>query len=202
MRPRLPAALLAVVLLPVAQDVWAQSTGTPVFVTPRRNFRTYDWGATLSDPGPGFALEGFYTRTAGANDLRFRAGIHDVDNGATAFLVGVDFRAPIINYSESFPLDGALTAGLGGAFSDDGSVGFIPLGLSLGRRIDVENSSVTFQPYFQPLVAVTFGDNGDDELRFSLGFGVELGFSGDFDLEVSGSVGDYDGIAVSFGILH
>jgi hypothetical protein len=53
----------------------------------------------------------------------------------------------LLTHSSDFPLDGALTVGLGGVFYDGATVVRTPIGLSLGRRIDSRGSGVSFVPY-------------------------------------------------------
>lgn len=184
----------------------AQETGTPVFKAPYRAFENWEIGASLSDPkGASYAIEGFYSFGSGPNDFGLRAGYVD-QNPATAFAVGVDFRRRVIRASESFPLDGALTAGFGTQLAS-GSYDsfFIPVGISLGRRIDLENSKTSFVPYFQPVIVPTFysGDNAPDGgVDFALGLGVDIKFGGRLDIRVSGGIGDIDGVAIGLAYVH
>ena len=124
-------ALLALPLVPAA----AQETGTPNFKAPYRAFDEHEFGASFSDAeGISGALEGFYTYARGQNDFGVRAGFADPSGeGDTRFLLGGNFRTQVVRYSEDFPLDGALTVGLGGNIGDGDDVFFIPLGISLGR---------------------------------------------------------------------
>ncbi len=181
------------------RPAWGQSTGTPAFLAPYRAARTNELGATLSDPGEGVAVEGFYRFGRQPHDFGFRAGILDTD-GTTAGLFGVDYRVRVLTHDEDMPLDGALVLGVGAALSDQASVGYIPIGLSLGRRIDLEESAVSFVPYFEPLLTPTFGDRED--VLFSVGLGVDVRVSEHLDLRVGGALGDYDGISVSLAWLQ
>ncbi len=188
------------------QSAAAQETGTPVFKAPYRSFESWEMGASLSDPkGASYAIEGFYSFGSGPNDFGIRAGY--VDQGPQgAVAVGVDFRRRIIHASEKFPLDGALTVGFGtqlasGAYDRF----FVPIGISLGRRIDLENSKTSFVPYFQPVIVPTFygGDNAPDGgVDFALGLGVDIKFGGRIDLRVSGGIGDIDGVAIGLAYVH
>ena len=56
---------------------------------------------------------------------------------------------------------------------------------------------MSFVPYLQPVMIPTFSD-GDGELDFALGLGLDLRMTRHFDMRVSGSVGDLEGFAVSF----
>lgn len=197
MRKTLLALVLAVGL---AADAAAQTVGTPVFMAPYRAFKTSELGASFSDPGNGWALEGAYRIGVEKFDIGFRAGLWDW-NGAgdvsddTRFLAGTDVRFRVLEHTEKFPLDGALTAGIGGYFGHDSRV-YIPIGLALGRRIELEGGS-SFVPYLQPVLAPTFGE-GNDELLVGIGLGVDFKISKQFDLRVSGGIGDIEGIAIGF----
>ena len=184
----------------------AQETGTPVFKAPYRAFENWELGASLSDPkGASYAIEGFYSFGNGPNDFGIRGGY--VDQGPQgAVALGVDFRRRVIHASESFPLDGAITAGFGSQLASGAyDAFFIPVGISLGRRIDLENSKTSFVPYFQPVIVPTFysGDNAPDGgVDFALGLGVDIKFGGRLDVRVSGGIGDIDGVAIGLAYVH
>lgn len=185
----------------IAGRAAAQSTGMPLALAPERSFDKYTLGATLSDPGSGVAVEGWYGMVFGPGDITFRIGLWDTDRGSTAFLAGADYRQPLVAHSESFPLDGALTVGAGGSFTSDNSVFFVPVGFTLGRKFEVKDSDIRLQPYGEPIANFAFGDTGDN-FFFSLGLGLEIQFNDKFALDVSGALGDIDGISVSFGYLR
>jgi opacity protein-like surface antigen len=194
--------LLVAAVAGLVTQVNAQTVGTPVFMAPYRAFTKSEFSATFSDPGAGWALEGAYRYGSGKLDIGFRGGFWSVDSDANddlRFLAGAEVRVRVIEHTENFPLDGAFTAGVGGAFGDN-SVGFIPLGLSLGRRIELEDSDVSFVPYLQPVIGFTFGDNSD--AIFALGLGVDFKLSSRFDLRVTGGIGDIDGIGIGFAWVH
>lgn len=206
--PALAGFLL--VLIAVPAPAAAQTTGTPVFLAPYHAFRAHEWGGYFSDPGSGFTLEGSYRWGRGTSDVGIRLGVGDSNNGGgpffqgrsdTYFLGGVDFRQRVIRNSEGFPLDGALTVGLGGQFGDGFSTGFIPIGLSLGREVDLEGTETSFVPYFHPVFVPTFGDGSDDVL-FTIGLGVDIRFTRSFELRVAGALGDYDGISLGIAVLR
>ncbi|MBA3895448.1 MAG: outer membrane beta-barrel protein [Gemmatimonadales bacterium] len=181
----------------------AQETGTPVFKAPYRAFDNHEFGASLSDPGAGisFALEGFYRYGKGQNDFSVRGGFADVDGGDAAFLIGGDFRTQVLSYSESFPLDGALTLGLGGILGEGDDRFFLPVGLSLGRRFDVEGSTTTFVPYVHPNIVPVFG-SGDDDVAFTLGLGVDIRFGERWAVRASGGLGDIEGVGISLAYVR
>jgi hypothetical protein len=186
-----------------AAEAAAQETSTPIFKAPYRAFESHEFGASLSDPGSGigFALEGFYRYGQGQHDFSVRGGFADVQGANTAFLIGGDFRTQVLSYSESFPLDGALTLGLGGIFGEGDDIFLLPVGISLGRRFDVEGSSTTFVPYVHPNIVPVFGGSGDD-VQFTLGLGVDIRFGERWAVRASGGLGDIEGVGVSLAYLR
>ena len=199
MRGKLLSVAVAFVLLGTG-TAEAQTVGTPVFMAPYRAFTKFEVGGYISDPGgASWALEGFYRYGWKKNDVGFRLGVEDVGDN-TVVLVGADFRSRLLTHSQSFPLDGALTLGLGGAFGD-GSVVLIPVGFSLGRRIDLENSKVSFVPYVQPTLTPAFGSN-DSNVLFTLGLGVDIKVATQLDIRLTAGVGDQDGIGIGLSYLH
>ena len=204
MRPSVYGGIVVLALLAgSAASAGAQETGTPVFKAPYRAFQNHEFGASLSDPGEGvdFAIEGFYRYGKGQHDFSIRGGFEDVDGSDTIFLIGGDFRTQVVNYSESFPLDGALTLGLGGLFGEGDDIFLLPVGISLGRRFDVEGSSTTFVPYVHPNIVPAFG-GGDDDVLFTLGLGVDIKFGENWALRASGGLGDIEGVGISLAFLR
>jgi len=196
------SALAAVLLVLVAAPLAAQETGTPTYLGPDRLFTKTSFGATVSDPGDGIALEGTYRMVSGATaDFGFRLGFADPSgDGSTSFLLGGDYRTRLVNHTVDFPLDGALVIGVGASLADGANVLFTPIGFSLGRQILLENSTTSFVPYIVPTILPTFSD--DSNLNFAVGLGVDMKFGDRFDVNVSGSFGDLDGISFSFNWLH
>lgn len=189
--------------LVVAAPMAAQSTGTPVYQAPYRAFARSEIGISVSDPGVGFALEGSYRTTLGrTGDVGFRGGFADRSgrNDNTAVLLGGDYRQRLLDHSDAFPLDGSLTLGLGISSTDDLTIGYLPIGFSMGRRILVEGSSVSLVPYVHPVLAPTFGDR--DDVLFSLGFGLDARITPRLDLRFSAAIGDLDGIALTVAFLR
>jgi hypothetical protein len=180
----------------------AQETGTPIFDAPHRPFESHEFGGSLADPGDlgDLSLEGFYRFGRGPHDFGVRAGVLD-GPGDTGFLIGGDFRTRVLNYSESFPLDGALTLGLGGIFGDFDDIVLLPVGISLGRRFDVEGSATTFVPYVHPNIVPIFGGEGDD-VQFTLGLGVDIKFGEQWAVRASGGLGDIEGVGVTLAYLR
>ncbi|HET7468759.1 MAG TPA: hypothetical protein VFJ81_03755 [Gemmatimonadales bacterium] len=182
----------------------AQETGTPIFKAPYRAFTSHEVGVSLSDPGEGvsFALEGFYRYGKDANDFSLRGGFADLNgSGGTRLLVGGDFRTQVLSYSESFPLDGSLTLGVGANVGDGPDAYYIPVGVSLGRRFELEGSNTTFVPYAHPVIVPRFG-GGDSQVDFALGLGVDIRFSDQWAIRASGGIGDIDGVGISVAYLR
>jgi hypothetical protein len=179
----------------------AQETGTPVFKSPYRTFTSSEYGATFSDPGiADWALEGFYGYGRDRWDIGLRAGLVDAGD-ETGFVVGASARTRVLQSSETF----ALTLGIGGRFSDDFTSFFIPIGVSLGRRVMLEGSETSFVPYLHPVVVPVLGDDvGDDDVLLALGLGVDIKFSRSFDIRVAGAIGDdlYEGVSVGIAFIR
>ena len=194
------SVIVGLALALVAADVAsAQTLGTPIFQGPYRGFQRGEFMAAISDPGEGtsIALEAEYRFVPQRNfDVGFQAGYADGDNGGiNLFSFGGDIRFPIVRASETFPLDGSLTAGLGLIFGEnDFFGGLIPLGATLGRRVLLEGSQTSFVPWVHPVIAPAFGDI--DDAQFGVGLGVDIAFTPRFDLRVSGALGDYEGVGV------
>ncbi len=175
----------------------AQSTGFPSFNAPYRAFGDHEAGFAVSFPRTDdVAVEGLYRFGRGAFDIGIRGGILFIRNRFSddeIVAVGVEARQRILTHSDDFPADGALILGLGlqtGARND-----LIPsVGVSFGRRIDLEDSDVSIIPFVQPHLWWFMGDT--DDVLFSLGLGADFRLSPRFDLRVSAGVGDIDGFNV------
>ena len=205
MRRSLCGGILVLALLAgAAGRSAAQETGTPIFKAPYRAFTSHEFGVSLSDPGEGIslALEGFYRYGKDANDFSIRGGFADLNgSGGTRLLLGGDFRTQVLSYSESFPLDGSLTLGVGANVGDGPDAYYIPVGISLGRRFDLEGSNTTFVPYAHPVIVPTFG-GGDSHVNFALGLGVDIRFSESWAVRASGGIGDIDGVGISVAYIR
>jgi hypothetical protein len=198
---RVCGGLLVVALVGLsAGTAAAQETGTPMFKAPYRAFTSHEFGVALSDPGSEmqYGLEGFYGFGKGTNDFALRGGIADPEGaGDMRLLLGGDFRTRIVSYSESFPLDGALTVGAGLNFGDGDDLIYLPIGFSVGRRFELENSKVTFTPYAHPTLIPVVGASGGSDVGFALGLGVDMGLSQSLSARVSGGIGDLEGLGLA-----
>jgi hypothetical protein len=181
----------------------AQATGMPSFNAPYRAFRRSEIGIVLSFPnGGGTAFEGAYRWASGKFDIGLRGGIFSPGgNGTSQLLVGAEARERVVTHTEDFPLDGALILGVGGQFSSDSSFAVIPVGLSLGRRIDPRDSKISIVPYVQPTGFLVAG-NGTSDFLFSLGLGADFRLTPRFDARISAGLGDLEGVSLSAVWVH
>jgi hypothetical protein len=196
-RRMLPVCL--VVLAAAATVAHAQATGTPSFNAPYRAFENHEFGGTFSIPSGvvEWAAEGQYRFGHRKFDIGLRGGVLSFDGGGTDLILGVEGRGRVLEQSESFPLDGAIVVGVGTREFDSW---LIPGGLSLGRRVDVEDFS--FLPYVQPTVFLSTG-NGNTDLNFGLGLGADFNLGNTLDLRTS--VGLFDGpegVSISLVWVH
>lgn len=196
-------ALVVILLTTAANVTAAQETGTPMFKAPYRTFTEHEYGAALSDyEGVSFALEGFYRYGDGPHDLSLRGGFVDLgDDVGNQFLAGGDFRTRVLSYSETVPLDGSLTVGFGASVGDGPDFYRLPVGISLGRRFEVEGSETSFVPYAHPVIVPRFG-SGDDDVDFALGLGVDIRFGGSLAVQASGGLGDIEGVGLGLAIVR
>ena len=187
------AALALLATAAATQRVCAQATGLPTFFAPTRVFRSTELGATLSRPGgDATALEGRLGFALARADLALRAGYADPGGaGDGSFVAGIEARVPVLGHSPTFPLDGAFILGVGRAFEDGGGETFVPLGLSLGRRLRLDPGALHLTPYVQPTVIFT------SNTLFAVGLGVDVWIRGLPEVRVNWAVADMDGWSVS-----
>lgn len=192
---------MAVVAL--AGSLPAQATGMPTFNAPYRAFTRSEIGLIVSLPdGGGTAFEGAYRLASGRFDVGFRGGVFDQDapNADAALLIGVEARRRVITHSLDFPFDGAIVFGAGGHFVSGNSLLIIPIGLSLGRRVDFQGSTLRMVPYIQPTGFIV-GNDGS-EFNFALGLGADFRFSPGFEGRLSAGLGDLEGVSIGFVWVH
>lgn len=195
-------AFVVAALSSLAASMHAQVTEMPSFNAPYRAFQRSELGGVVSFPdGGGTAFEGVYRYASGTLDIGLRGGFFAPGNNlSTAVLLGVEARERVITHTVDFPLDGALIFGLGSELVSNASSFNIPLGLSLGRRVDPQGSSVSIVPYVQPTLAFIAGDRPSD-LIFALGLGADFRLSRVLDARVSGGLGDRPLTGVSIGAV-
>ena len=187
----------------LASGAVAQATGTPSYNAPYRAFRRSEFGAVLSFPnGGGTAFEGAYRVARGKFDLGFRGGIFMPGGNANShLLVGAEARERVVTHTEDFPLDGALIVGIGGEFASGSSALIVPVGLSLGRRVDPRDSKISIVPYVQPTGFFVAG-SGTSDFLFALGLGADFRLSPRFDARISAGLGDLEGVSLSAVWVH
>jgi hypothetical protein len=185
-------------LLIAGSNAAAQATGTASYNAPYRAFQSYEFGGTVSfNQGDVTGVEGQFRFGYKAFDIGARGGMA-FSSGDDAFIIGVEGRGRVLTHTEQLPFDGAVIAGFGMAF-DGGTNGNIPIGLSLGRRLNLEGSDISIVPYVQPTFNLVFGDAGT-HTGFSFGLGADVRLSRFFDARVSGGFGTTwapEGIAIS-----
>lgn len=196
--------LAVTTILALAADAAAQATGTPTFNAPYRAFTRSEFGALLSFPdGGGSAIEGAYRMASGKFDIGFKAGFLDSKGpGDVVLLVGAEARQRVISHTVDFPFDGALVLGIGGQFVSNNSLLVVPVGLSLGRRIDPRGSTVSIVPYVQPTLFILGGSGLQDHVQFSLGLGGDFRLTPRFDGRISVGLGDVEGVSLGFVWVH
>jgi len=185
-------------LMIASSSAAAQATGTASFNAPYRAFDKYEFGGTVSfNTGDVTGVEGQFRFGYRAFDIGLRGGVAFTP-GDDAVLLGVEGRGRVLTHSEQMPLDGAVVTGLGFVFNNGTTVN-VPVGLSLGRRLNLENSDISVIPYVQPTLNMVFGDPGG-HVGFSFGLGADVRLSRFFDARVSGGFGtDWapEGISIS-----
>ena len=187
----------------VVSTAAAQATGMPTFNAPYRAFTRSEIGLVLSFPdGGGTAFEGAYRVSNGKFDLGFRGGIFTPGGtGSSVLLIGTEARERVVSHTQDFPLDGALILGVGGQFVSGSSALIIPVGLSLGRRIDPRDSKISIVPYVQPTGFFVAGSAPSDFL-FDLGLGADFRLTPRFDARISAGLGDLEGVSLSAVWVH
>ena len=191
------AAAMTIASFALVSAAAGQATGLPTFNAPYRSFDRHEAGFTLTFPGlEDEAVEGVYRFGRGSFDVAVRGGVWFIETAGFSdeiLVLGAEARQRIITHSADFPADGALIIGAGVRFGavDD----FIPsVGVSFGRRLDVEDSDVSIIPFVQPHLWWFTGDTRD--MAFSLGLGADFRLSPRFDLRVSAGLGDIDGVSL------
>jgi hypothetical protein len=201
---RYASLLLAILTVSGARVARGQATGTTTFNAPYRAFQRSEIGVLLSFPdGGGTAVEGAYRYASGKFDIGFKAGFLDTPGpGNTVFLVGAEARERVITHTVDFPLDGALIVGAGGNFVSGNSALLFPVGLSLGRRVDPQGSTVSIVPYVQPTLFLIAGNNVVDHVQFALGLGTDFRLTRRFDARISAGLGDVEGVSIGAVWVH
>jgi hypothetical protein len=188
--------------LALAAPLGAQTTGMPSYNAPYRAFERTELGAVVSFPrGSGTAFEGVYRYAQGRFDLGVRVGMFDPGGAAkTRLLLGGEVRQRLITHTSDFPLDGAVVAGIGAQLVSGGSGLLIPVGVSLGRRLDPRQAKISIVPYVQPTAFLAI--DGGIDLNFTLGLGADFRLSRMFDARFSAGIGDLRGVSLAAVWVH
>src|SRR5438093_5171178 len=187
----------------VPLQVGAQATGMPSYNAPYRALQRWELGTVFSFPnGGGTGFEGAYRYASGTLDIGLRGGIFDPSGAGKAVrLVGAEARERVITHTIDFPLDGAIVFGAGAGLVSGGSALYVPVGLSLGRRVDPRGSTVSIVPYVQPTVSFVAGSGLTSALEFGFGVGADFRLSRVPDARVSGGLGDHPLTGVSIAAV-
>ncbi len=116
-------------------------------------------------------------------------------------LLGAEARERVVTHTEDFPLDGALILGFGAQLASGYSTVIVPVGLSLGRRVDPRDSKISIVPYVQPTGFLVAG-NGTSDFLFDLGLGADFRLTPRFDARISAGLGDLEGVSISAVWVH
>lgn len=186
-------AFAVLLTLSAVSPLAAQATALPTFFAPTRAFGSTEVGVTLSRPGgDATALEGRFGAALDRADLAFRGGFLDPGgNGDNRFIAGIEARIPVIGATQTFPFDGSFILGVGRHFADGGGQTFVPLGLSIGRRLSLDGQALQLTPYVQPTVVIA------DNSLVTLGLGVDLRIRGIPEIRFNSAIGDMDGFSLS-----
>jgi hypothetical protein len=197
--PRYLTLLALGALVGIAAPAAGQATGTASFNAPYRAFEQHEFGATLSfNSGDVTGVEGQYRFGYKALDVGARGGMA-FSSGDDAVLLGIEGRGRVLTHTERFPLDGAIIVGFG-MIANGGTTWNLPLGLSLGRRLELEDSEISIVPYAQPTLNLVFGTGDGTKVGFGAGFGLDARLSRYFDVRLSAGLGTdwaVEGFAVS-----
>ncbi|HEX9393345.1 MAG TPA: hypothetical protein VF923_01765 [Gemmatimonadales bacterium] len=186
-----------------ASGLAAQATGMPLYNAPYRAFQRSEIGGAVSFPSSaGTAFLGMYRMASGKLDLGFQAGIWtpSCTGCKSVFLAGVEARDRVITHNADFPLDGAVVVGVGGEFVSGANVLVIPAGLTLGRRVQLQGTSISMVPYVQPTLFILAGNASGT--KFGLGLGADFRFTPRLDGRFSAGLGDVDGVSLGLVWLH
>src|SRR5205814_424383 len=130
-------------------------------------------------------------------DVGIRGGVFQPGGfRPNSILAGFEVRSQVIRHDPTFPLDGALIVGAGGSFVHMASNYTIPLGLSLGRRIVFNGSTISVLPYVQPTVLFRGGQTVADGMIVGLGFGTDVRLGNAIDVRLGAGVGKLRGISL------
>jgi len=200
----LSQAGFAVCLLTVLGSAvgFAQETRTPVFSSPDRAFPRSELAAASPAPRTATWLSRASSRSATAPRTTASASASSTGVRTPAWSPEVSCATASFATRTASPSTGRSRWASAGVLSEgDGDELLIPAGVSIGRRIPVEGSNVSFTPYAQPLL-VTRVVSGELELDVAVGLGVDVRIGHSFDVRVAGGLGEIEGISFSVAWLN
>lgn len=188
-------ALLGLASAASAQDVpilW----DTPSFMGPNPGSDLGFYVIDVEDSDIGF--QGIW-RTDGSMNLGLRAGWLDTP-GDGVLVLGAETWGGLVEDNPDFPLDVSWTAGAG-AWLNGTTVFAVPVGVSIGKTVDLDDS-MALQIYGHPRIGlVLFEDVNDDleaDLEGQFDLGADLYVSPSVALKLGISLGNAD--AIGFGL--
>lgn len=181
-----------------AQDV-PSVWDAPSFLGPRPGS---DIGVYLVDgEGSSFGLHGLW-RTDESMNLGLRVGYLDTA-GDGILLFGAETWGDVLLESTDFPLDLTWTAGVG-AWVDGSTTVSVPVGLSIGKTLELEDSPIAIQLYGHPRLALVIFENVNNDLDLDLDGQFDLGsdifLSPDVTLRVAASLGRFDALGIGLAL--
>jgi hypothetical protein len=199
--PRLTCViLLCIAGLLAAAPVAAQGWDTPMFLPP---YVGEEIGGYPTFPSSGdWGLQGIW-RQQGSLNLGLRGGVARTGGGApTVLLVGVEAWGGLGRRSDK-TLDLNWVTGLGATFRGHYSNLRIPLGISIGKRLQVPGLALT--PYILPRLAYQLEglqSRTHSTLNFEMDLGLDLTLASSVTFRAVGTVGAWDtfGLGVAFPV--
>jgi hypothetical protein len=190
-----------------ATSAAAQTTGTPSFMAPPPPLFVSSLGLYTSygNRGNGLAFEleyRFIPRTR-RFDFGIRAGVA-ADTGSNGYalkLLGVDTRYSFFHETDEFPVDAALTLGLGARWDSKTDQKLIPIGVTLGRHLTPPSGGVLVTTYMHPRLYYVTGD-AKDAVVFNMGVGINVLFARGFEIRFGGTAGRFGGVGLGLNLYR
>lgn len=167
------------IVLAASRPAAGQAWDAPSFMPPHP---VDELGVFVLDPPfSDIGLVGLW-RQSGDLGLGVRAGFLAREFEGGAFVVGSEFFTPLLRSTRGSPFEALLVLGAGATF-DEGILARIPLGVSIGARLENVAGDAALSPYVHPRVGLEILAD-DDESVTELAFMVDFGL----DVEVTRSV--------------
>lgn len=160
-------------VLAAARPAAGQAWDVPSFMPPHP---VDELGVFVLDPPfSDIGLVGLW-RQSGDLGLGVRVGILDREFDGAAFVVGSEFFTPLLRPALGSPFEALLVLGAGATF-DEGILARVPLGVSIGARLENAAGDAALTPYVHPRLGLEIlADEGDSvtELAFMVDFGLDV----------------------------